>query len=127
MSRCADADQLIVEDEPTILSLTEALIDNLGHGTLTAHSASEALALVEGDNQIDLLFTDINLGVGPTGLEFAQTARERRPDLKVLYTSGQAMTDGMKTIMGKGSKFMPKPYTPEELRSSIEAAMQAPP
>jgi two-component SAPR family response regulator len=80
--------------------------------------------LVESDAPIDLLFTDLNLGTGPTGLEFAQTARDLRSDLKVLYTSGQAMTDGMKTTMVEGSVFLPKPYTPDELQASIEAAMQ---
>jgi CheY-like chemotaxis protein len=116
---------LIVEDEPTIMSLARSLSGDLGHETLTAHNAIEALALVEGDTPIDLLFTDINLGTGPTGLEFAQTARGRRPDLKVLYTSGQAMTDGMMSTMVEGSLFMSKPYTPEELQTSITAALQA--
>lgn len=117
---------LIAEDEPTILALAEGLVASLGHSTLTAHNGVEALALIESEMPIDLLFTDINLGKPPDGFDLARTARERRPELKVLYTSGQAMTDGMQALMVEGGVFLPKPYTPEELMASITSLLPMP-
>lgn len=117
---------LIAEDEPTILALAEGFVAALGHSTLTAHNGVEALALIESEVPIDLLFTDINLGKPPDGFDLARTARERRPGLKVLYTSGQAMTDGMQALMVEGGAFLPKPYTPDELMASITSLLPGP-
>lgn len=117
---------LIAEDEPTILALAEGFVAALGHSTLTAHNGVEALALIENEAPIDLLFTDLNLGKPPDGFDLARTARERRPELKVLYTSGQAMTDGMQALMVEGGVFLPKPYTPDELMASITSLLPMP-
>ncbi len=114
---------LIAEDEPTILALAEGFVAALGHSTLTAHNGVEALALIESEAPINLLFTDLNFGRPPDGFDLARTARERRPELKVLYTSGQAMTDGMQALMVEGGVFLPKPYTPEELMASITSLL----
>ncbi|MDR6294572.1 MULTISPECIES: response regulator [Inquilinus] len=117
---------LIAEDEPTILVLAEGFVAALGHSTLTAHNGVEALALIESEASIDLLFTDINFGMEPDGFVLAKTARERRPELKVLYTSGQAMTDGMQALMVEGAVFLPKPYTPEDLMASVTSLLPQP-
>jgi CheY-like chemotaxis protein len=117
---------LIAEDEPTILALAEGFVAALGHSTLTAQNGVEALALIESEAAVDLLFTDLNLGTPPDGFDLARAARERRPELKVLYTSGQAMTDGMQALMVEGGAFLPKPYSPEELMASITSLLPMP-
>ena len=61
-------------------------------------------------NQIDLLFTDIGLYENRHGgIQLAQEAVKHRPNLKVLYTSGQGVTDGMKALFVENSAFIPKP------------------
>jgi DNA-binding NtrC family response regulator len=111
---------LVVEDEEQVRVLAEAIIQDIGHRTMSAATVLEALALLDGDTSIEALFTDIKLAEdGPTGLDLAVAAREKRPNLRVLYTTGQVITDGMKALMVDGSAMLPKPYTPDKLSSMI--------
>ncbi|MGB6749294.1 MAG: hypothetical protein WBE51_14880, partial [Xanthobacteraceae bacterium] len=54
------------------------------------------------------------------GLDLAKQAMERRPELKVLYTTGQGVTDGMIAMFVKGSAVLPKPYTVDQLQRSLD-------
>jgi CheY-like chemotaxis protein len=73
------------------------VVQELGHDTYSAASVTEALALFDDPGGIDLLFTDIRLPESELGgFELAEKARARDPKLKVLYTTGDAITDGMK-------------------------------
>ena len=58
-------------------------------------------------------------GESEAGLSLAVQAVETRPELKVLYTSGQAVTDGMMALFVKNSAFLPKPYTVEQLGTML--------
>jgi two-component SAPR family response regulator len=53
------------------------------------------------------------------GLELAQQAVELRPELRVLYTSGYGITDGMKSMFVPNSEFLPKPYDINRLTVKI--------
>jgi CheY-like chemotaxis protein len=124
---------LVVEDEPTVLALAVSIIeDDLGYAALSAASAREAMALLEQDQPIDLLFADINLPDGPDaidGLELARRAVEMRPGLPVIYTSGGGQTDGMAALFVDGSTFLRKPYKKEDLLQAVkglEGACEAP-
>lgn len=68
------------------------------------------LALLEGDQKSDLLFTDLGLRDDlQAGLTAAQGAVKRIPGLPVLYTTGQVLTDGMCTMFVERSAFVAKP------------------
>jgi two-component system cell cycle sensor histidine kinase/response regulator CckA len=111
---------LIVEDETQVRVLSESYLQNQGHETLSAANAEEALAVLEVSKEIDLLFTDIGLqGDIQAGLTLAQRATGRRPDLRVLYTTGLAVTDGMKALFVENSAFLPKPYTVDQLQTVL--------
>src|SRR4026207_1303938 len=76
----------------------------------------QALALLDDPGEIDLLFTDIRLPEGDlAGFEVAEQARRKNPNLKVLYTTGDTITDGMKVMFVAGGEMLPKPYTAPEL------------
>jgi CheY-like chemotaxis protein len=76
---------LIVEDEATLLVLAESCLQEHGHKTLSATSITEASTLLEGTDQIDLLFTDIGLkDDSEAGLKLAADAVAKRPNIKVL-------------------------------------------
>ena len=111
---------LVVEDEAQVLLLAESYLEEHGHKTLSAATVTQATAIIEDDQPLDLLFTDIGLGDDlQAGLELARAAVERRPGLKVLYATGQTVTDGMKALFVEGSTVLAKPYTVEELLTSL--------
>ena len=78
--------------------------------------------------RLDVLFTDLNLhGDIHSGLEVAERARERQPDLAVLYATGQAVTDGMRAMMVENSAVLEKPYTVEQLQTALSVHFQIKP
>lgn len=79
---------LLVEDDPTVLALTLDMLTGLGYDVTTATNAAEALEVIHSDAKIDLLFTDVVMPGGVSGVSLARTSREIRPDLRVLLTSG---------------------------------------
>jgi DNA-binding NtrC family response regulator len=111
---------LIVEDETQVRVLSESYLRDQGHETLSAANLEEALAVLEVAQAVDLLFTDISLqGDSQAGLTLAQKATEQRPALKVLYTTGLSITDGMKAMFVESSAFLPKPYTIDQLQTIL--------
>ena len=115
---------LVVEDEPTIRILAESIVEALGYVILSAANAREAIALLERDEHIDILFTDIHLPDEPDaidGLALARKAVELSPGLRVIYTTGDGQTDGMTALFVEAATFLPKPYTVKQLTETIMA------
>jgi CheY-like chemotaxis protein len=111
---------LLVEDDQELRVLAESYLEEQGHPVFSAGTPEGALAILEKTPHLDVLFTDLDLKGGiANGIELAQDARERWPDLKVLYTSRRAITDGMKARFVRRSAFLPKPYTVEELLTTL--------
>ncbi len=111
---------LLVEDEEQVRVLAESYLEEQGHQVLSAGSPQGAIALLEKASHVDVLFTDIDLkGDIAAGINLARDALPRWPHLKVLYTSGRDLTDGMKAQFVEKSAFLPKPYTVEELLTAF--------
>ena len=79
---------LIVEDDPDLRSLAVLMITQLGYKTLEAHDAPSAVAILEADGPIDLLFSDVILPGGMSGSDIAARALELHPGVQILFTSG---------------------------------------
>ena len=119
---------LIVEDEPQISAVVRSLIEEQGHKVLLAATADEALGILNGPEAVDALFVDIVLeGDMQAGIEFAKRAVELKPDLKVLYSTGLTVTDDMKALVVPGSIILEKPYSEDELLTSLSARLGANP
>src|SRR5207302_4361670 len=86
----AAATILVVEDDPDVREMIVGILSDLGHRTLVATNGPEALAFLNRDHSVDLLFTDIVMPAGMSGTELARQASRLRPDLKVLLSSGYA-------------------------------------
>ncbi len=79
---------LVVDDEEGMRNVTVRQLSDLGYRTLEADTGPSALSLLERHPEIDLLFSDVIMPGGMNGYELAREARRRRPDLKILLTSG---------------------------------------
>jgi CheY-like chemotaxis protein len=82
-----DAVILAVDHNPDVRATVVMQLQGLGYRVREADSAHAALEILDGADRIDLLFTDMIMP-GLNGKELATKARSRRPDLKVLFTSG---------------------------------------
>jgi CheY-like chemotaxis protein len=108
---------LLVEDEPLLGELmTEALIDQ-GFEVHAAPDAGDALRHLLSGADVDILFTDIDLGGGMDGAALAQLAREMRPKLPVVYTSGRQSPDQIAFV--PGAAFLAKPYSLDTVRKTL--------
>ena len=117
---------LIVEDDVFICQIAEMMVQDWGHHTLSAGDVDEALSLLRSPRHIDLLFTDIYLRTAVLGgWALAREAIQLRPQLRVLYTTGNSVTDKMKTLFVEGAHFLRKPYTPQQLKDSVEDLLAA--
>jgi CheY-like chemotaxis protein len=111
---------LVVEDDALICEVAIMMIEDLGHTTLSAGDVDEALGILRSAEPIDALFTDIYLKTAVMGgCDVAQFAVKVRPLLRVLYTTGNTVSEMMKTLLVVGTHVLPKPYTEFELRTSI--------
>ena len=118
---------LIVDDEVFIRQFTELMVQDLGHETLAAGDMDEALVHLQSPQPIDALFTDIRLkSMVLGGFELAHKAIKLRPELRVLYTTGSSMTEKTRALFVEGAHFMQKPYTPDQLQTSMEELLAAP-
>ena len=108
---------LLVEDEPLLGELmTEALTDQ-GFEVRAASDAGDALRYLLSGAEIDILFTDIDLGGAMNGAELAQLARELRPQLPIVYTSGRRAPDEIAAV--PGAAFLPKPYSLDDVSATL--------
>jgi CheY-like chemotaxis protein len=111
---------LIVEDDVFIREVAEMMIQSWGHRTLSASDVDEALLLLRSPQPIDALFTDIYLKEEVLGgCELARQAIKLRPNLRVLYTTGNSVTDKLKALFVEGTHFLRKPYTQHQLQDSV--------
>jgi PAS domain S-box-containing protein len=122
---------LIVEDDAMVRKYVTTEVQSLGYATLAAANAAEALALIDGGADFDLLFTDMIMPGKMNGRQLAEEAAKRRPQLRVLFTSGYTenaiIHNGQ---LDSGVLLLAKPYRKTDLarmlRSALGGAQDAP-
>jgi CheY-like chemotaxis protein len=117
---------LVVEDDHLVRTVVVGQIKSLGYHTVTAVDAAEALAVIDSPDGIDLLFTDMIMPGSMNGRQLADAALQRRPSLKVLFTSGYSneviIHHGH---LDAGVLLLSKPYRKSDLARMIRAALAA--
>jgi two-component system cell cycle sensor histidine kinase/response regulator CckA len=115
---------LVVEDEPSVLRLTERILAGLGYHVIAAQTPAEALRAAETHpNEIALLLADVIMPE-MNGRELAEQLLAARPGLKVLFMSGYAaeVISG-RGVLDSGAALLQKPFTPEDLAASVRTAL----
>jgi PAS domain S-box-containing protein len=79
---------LIVEDDPLVMEAARELFQSMGYATVHAADAAAALRCLQRDGEVDVLFSDVMMPNGMTGLELAREVRMRYPDIKIILASG---------------------------------------
>jgi CheY-like chemotaxis protein len=103
---------LIVVDDALICELAGIMIRDWGYHVLSASDVDEALSLLRSHQQMDALFTDIYLKKAVFGgCDLAHQAINLRPAFRVLYTTGNSVTDNLRALFVKGAHCLRKPYT----------------
>jgi PAS domain S-box-containing protein len=108
---------LVVEDNADVRGVTVARLEGFGHAVVTADSAAAALDILNGDTPIDLLFTDVVMPGGMNGIDLARRARELRPAIKVIFTSGY--DSALHPSGGVTGEFLQKPYRDADLDRAL--------
>ncbi len=115
---------LVVEDEAVVRSLIVEVLDELGYRALQAADAQEAIPLLESDQRIDLMISDVGLP-GMNGRQLADFARLSRPNLKVLFATGYAEGSNVSGYLAPNMEIITKPFAIEALASKIKEILKA--
>ncbi len=111
---------LVAEDDEQVRATVIELLGDLGYAVLKAKDAAGALSIIESGVPVDLLFTDVVMPGPLKSTELARHARERMPDIAVLFTSGyteNSIVHGGR--LDSGVELLSKPYTREALARKI--------
>jgi two-component system CheB/CheR fusion protein len=115
---------LVVEDEPGVRKLATEILRIQGYTVVEAVDAAAALKVLEHVGSLDLLFTDIILPGGSNGADLAGKVKERRPEAKVLYTTGYAKDAVLQQVpLDERSHLISKPYRKEDLLRMVRSAL----
>jgi CheY-like chemotaxis protein len=117
---------LVVEDDRDVRDIAVAVLEEAGYRVLEAESGDDAyrLLLAHPDLRIDALFTDVVMPGRLDGIDIANAARELRPELRVLYTTGFANLARDNREDDLRGPVLRKPYRPGELRAMLHAVLE---
>ena len=113
---------LVVEDDAEVLQVAVETLKALGYQVLTAPDGPTALSKLEKNSPIDVLFTDVVMPKGMSGIELARQARELHPELHILLASGYPQS-ALSTQHGLTDEFtfLSKPYRWSDLSDRIRS------
>ena len=119
---------LIVEDDPSLRPLQRELLESLGHEVDEATNAVDALAMLKGDPEIELVLLDLGLPPDPQGISegvrFLKEARLWNAFLKVVVVTGQSHDDALLTCVEEEAfDFLTKPFRQAQVKAALQRAV----
>jgi CheY-like chemotaxis protein len=116
---------LFVEDDDLVRDHVRGQLEELGYRVAAVANGSEAIAALGRAEPFDLLFTDVAMPGGMSGVDLARAARALRPALPVLFTSGYTGEAGAAlTEADQAAHLLRKPFHREELAAKLRAALK---
>ncbi len=111
---------LVVDDEASVRMLVNEVLEELGYNVLEAEHGGAGLHILQSNQRIDLLVTDVGLPGGMNGRQLADAALVTRPDLKILFITGYAENAVLGTgHLKPGMHILTKPFSLETLALRI--------
>ncbi len=124
MSEDAQDVVLIVEDDPSIMTVLSAYLSGEGYRVLRAENGAQAFEILASKPHLDMMITDFRLPGGITGVQIAEPAVKLRPELKVIFISGYAHevreTD---SLLARKAPILDKPFDLDELQAIMQSML----
>jgi PAS domain S-box-containing protein len=115
---------LLVEDNPQVRNVTAKRLQHLGYAVVEAESAAGAIDVLGSRSDIDLIFSDVVMPGGMSGFDLAQWARQNRPAIPILLTSGFAEDVARSgETLASAHEILRKPYTGPDLARALRRAL----
>jgi CheY-like chemotaxis protein len=117
------AQVLVVDDDEEVLNVTSEMLSELGYHVISASNGTDAIQMLKSDKKFDLLFSDIVMPRGITGVELARAAKQQCNGIKILLTSGNA--EDVLARYGAVGEFpvIGKPFLRAELAQYLKLVM----
>lgn len=109
---------LLVDDDENILDVVQDSLADAGYAVTVAKSGKQALQILDTDAQIDIVFSDVSMPGGVSGIDLASRLQELRPQVRVILTSGYS--PNWLPEMPPNCEFMPKPYELSDLDRKLK-------
>ncbi len=117
-SHIANGKVLVVDDEVFVRMLVADVLDDAGFEVIEAADARTALKRLELAQDVQVLFTDINMPPGMDGLELARRVHAQWPQIGLVVTSGYERPSSDQ--IADGGLFVPKPFRPEMVINAVQ-------
>lgn len=111
---------LIVEDDHLVRSFATELLEDAGFEVVEARNAKEALLMLQHEDGVHVLFTDVDMPPGDNGVVLARKVHERWPDIGLVVTSGYSFFADSE--LPDSGRFVAKPAQPDMLVKVIKQA-----
>jgi len=115
---------LVVEDDDDVRAFVTGQLSDLGYRVIEAADGPQAQRILDSDQPLDLLFTDVVMPGGMTGRQLADAARAKRPGLKAVFTSGYTENSiAHQGKLDKGVNFLSKPFRRQDLARKVRETL----
>jgi signal transduction histidine kinase len=108
---------LLVEDDSEVAALTGEMLDSIGYEVTHVATPAAALGALANGRRFDVVFSDVMMPGGMSGVELAREIRRRRPDMPIMLATGYI--EAARDAVAEGLKVLAKPYQIEELAHSL--------
>jgi PAS domain S-box-containing protein len=117
-----DLTVLVVEDEVLVADMAKTILLSAGYNVELAHEAARALDILN-NTKVDVVFSDIVMPGGMTGLELARRLAQERPEIPVLLTTGYFRMPDTDLVR---HRVLRKPYDETALLAALEGVLKSP-
>lgn len=110
---------LIVEDEVLVRMAISAYLRECGYTVIEASSADEAIAVLESDHPVHVVFTDVEMPGAMNGFGLASWMRENKPKMPVILAGNHKKEAEAAADLCEYGPMLSKPYEPQQLLDQI--------